>query len=91
MQTAGLGRKANLIAPRDRRLGGEAGNGDAMAADPGFEQDLGAELFDDLDAGIEAHAGRSIAGHHMFRPHAQDHAPAAIGREPRIGRAQRAP
>jgi hypothetical protein len=47
MQTAELGREANLIAPRDRGFGGDAGNGDAMVADPGLEQDLGAELFDD--------------------------------------------
>src|SRR5437879_10811273 len=53
MQTAELGREADLIAPHDRGLRGHAGNGNAMAADPGLEQDLGAELFDDFDAGIE--------------------------------------
>jgi hypothetical protein len=61
-----------------------------MAADPGLEQDLGAELFNDLDARIEAGARRAFAEHEMFRPHPDDRAPAAIGRErPRIGRLHR--
>jgi hypothetical protein len=61
MQAAKLGRKADLIVPRDRGLRGDAGDSDALAADPGLEQDLGAELFDDFDAGIEAGARRAIA------------------------------
>jgi CubicO group peptidase (beta-lactamase class C family) len=64
MQAAELRREADLVAPRDRRLGGDAGDGDAVAADPGFEQDLGAELFDDFDAGIFALLG--IRGQIIF-------------------------
>src|SRR5882724_5598619 len=81
MQTAELGREADRIASRDRRLRGHAGNGDAGAANPGLKQNLGAELFDDFDAGIEAGAWRAIAEHEMFRPHPHDHPPAMVSPE----------
>ena len=69
---------------------GHAGNGDASVANPGLQQDLRAKLLDDLDAGIEAEAGRAFAEHEMFRPHAHDHWPAIVGAErPRIGVAHR--
>jgi len=81
MQTASLRRQADLIAARDGGFGGYTGGGDAGSADPRLQQDLGAELFDDLDAGIETKARRAIAEHKVLRPHAQDHAPAAVGCE----------
>lgn len=76
-----------MIASGYHGLRRHAGHGDALAADPGLEQDLGAELFDDFDAGIEAGTCRAFAEYEMFRPHPQDHlaamvealAPIAIG------------
>src|SRR3954468_8701764 len=61
MQTAGLRRQANLIAARDDGFRRHAGGGDAGATDPRLQQDLGAELFDDVDAGIETEARGAIA------------------------------
>ena len=83
MQTAGLRRQADLIAPRDDGFRGHAGGGDAGAAYPRLQQDLGAELFDDLDTGIETKARGAIAEHEVLRPYAQDHAATAVGRERR--------
>src|SRR5712671_4278948 len=63
-----------------------------MAANPGLEQDFGAELFDDIDAGIEAGAWRAIAEREMLRPHPHDYSPAIVATErARIGRAHRQP
>ena len=78
MQAAELGRDADLIAARDHRLRGDAGHGDAGAADAGLEQDLGAELFDDFDAGIEAGSRRAFTEQEVFRPRAHDHLPAMV-------------
>jgi hypothetical protein len=63
MQTASLRRQADLIAARDRSFRGHAGGGDAGVAYPRLQQDLGAELLDDLHAGIETKARGAIAEH----------------------------
>src|SRR6266702_3018682 len=68
MQPASLRRKADLIAARDDGFRRDAGGGDAGAACPRLQQDLGAELFDDFDAGIETKARRAIAEHEVLRP-----------------------
>ena len=52
-----------------------------VAANPGLEQDLRAELLDDLDHGVEGCGPRAVAQHQMLGPHAQDDLPAAIGFE----------
>src|SRR5205085_6583123 len=87
VQTTELGRETDLIAPSDRGLGTHPGNTDAIAAHPGLQHNLGAELFDDFDAGIEPRPRRAIAEHQMFRPHAHDQAPARVsGERARIAR-----
>ena len=83
MQATGLRRQADLIATRNRGFRWHAGGGDAGATYPRLQQYFGAELFDDLDAGIEAKARSAIAEHKVLRPHAQDHAATAVGRERR--------
>ena len=83
MQPAGLRGQADLIAARDDGFGGHAGGGDAGAAYPRLQQDLGAELFDHLDAGIETKARGAVAECEVLRPYAQDHAATAVGCERR--------
>src|SRR5262245_14666018 len=70
MQAASLRRKADLVAARNRALRRHAGGGNAGTAYPGLQQDLGAELLDDLDAGIEIEARGAIAEREMLRPYA---------------------
>src|SRR6478672_2769915 len=53
MQTASLRRQADLVATHNDGFRRHAGGGDAGAAYPRLQQDLGAELFNHLDAGIE--------------------------------------
>src|SRR5258705_12209673 len=63
MQTAGLRRQTDLIAARDDGFRRDASGGDAGAADPRLPPDLGAELFDHLDAGIKTKTPRAPATH----------------------------
>src|SRR5437764_13417120 len=60
MQAASLRRQADLIAARDDGFRRHASSGDAGAADPRLQQDLGAKLLDDLDPGIETKARPGI-------------------------------
>src|SRR5262245_66669147 len=68
MQAASLRGKANLVAAGDGGFRGHAGGGEAGAANPRLQQDLGAELFDDLDAGVEAESRSASAEREMLRP-----------------------
>src|SRR5438046_7388867 len=81
MQPAGLRWDANLIAAGDRRLRRHASHRDAVIANPGLEQDLGAELFDDVDPGIEAQARRAVAEREVFGTHSHDRLPTVVGFE----------
>src|SRR5205823_11428735 len=86
------GRKADPIAARDDGFRWHAGGSHAGGPYPRLQQDLGAELFDDLYAGIETKARGAIAEHEVLRPHAQDHAAAVMGlKRRRIGSAYRQP
>ena len=56
MQTAGLCRQADLVAAHNDGFCRHAGSCNAGAAYPRLQQDLGAELFDHLDARVETKA-----------------------------------
>jgi hypothetical protein len=81
MQTAGLRRKADLVTPRDGGFRRHPGGGNAGAAYSRLQQDLGAELFDHLDTGIETKARGAVAECEVLRPYAQDHTATAVGCE----------